>query len=408
MTWMGTCRTPRVPSGSAAPPLGHLRQSPWFQAPRRRSPWLLAAGAACPFFRLWGPGAWPPPLVGSAPFWGLWCASWRSCVASGTVSRRLTPIARPFSPRSGRIDHCLPPGQRRTPGPPTLSSQGHGPRWSSQCILTNLISFYDQVTYHLDKGEEIDVIYLDFKTAFSLVSHDHLLAKLANCGLGSTMICWLGNWLCGRTQRIVIDGSQSSWCPVTSGIPQGSVLGPILFNIFINDVDTGVRSGLAKFTNDTKLWGKVSAPEDRRVIQADLDKLSKWADENLMVFNTEKCKFLHLGKKSLQHPYSLGSATLSSTTEERDLGVMVDHKMNMSLQCDAAASKTTKTLPCIHRCFSSKSRDAILPLYSALVRSQLEYCVQFWAPQFKKDVEKLERVQRRATHMIRPSGKQTL
>ena len=125
------------------------------------------------------------------------------------------------------------------------------------------------------------------------------------------------------------------------------------------------------------------------------------------MFNTEKCKVLHLGRKNLQHPYRLSSATLVSTTEERDLGVIIDHKMNMSLQCDAAASKATKILACIHRCFSSKSQDIIFPLYSALVRPQLEYCIQFWAPQFKKDVEKLERVQRRAMRMIRGQENRT-
>ena len=240
------------------------------------------------------------------------------------------------------------------------------------------------MTHHLDKGEEIDIVYLDFKKAFSLASHDHLLAKLANCGPDVTTIRWLGNWLPRRTQRVVVNGSQSSWCAVTSGVPQGSVLGPILFNIFISDVDTGVRRELAKFANDTKLWSKASTPEDRAVIQADRDRLMKWADENLMAFNTEKCKTLHLGRKNLQHPYRLGSATLDSTTEERDLGVMSDHKMNMSLQRNAAASKVTQMLACIHRCFSNKSWDMILPLYSALVRPQLEYCIQFWAPQFKK------------------------
>ena len=120
-----------------------------------------------------------------------------------------------------------------------------------------------------------------------------------------------------------------------------------------------------------------------------------------MVFNTEKCKVLHLGKKNLMHPYRLDSAMLASTMEERDLGIIIDHKMNMSLQCDAAASNASKTLACIHRCFSSKSQDIILLLYLALVRPQLEYCIQFWVAAFKKDVEKLERVQRRATHMIR-------
>uniref|UniRef100_A0A7M4EEJ9 Reverse transcriptase domain-containing protein n=1 Tax=Crocodylus porosus TaxID=8502 RepID=A0A7M4EEJ9_CROPO len=276
----------------------------------------------------------------------------------------------------------------------------HGFVAGRSCLI-NLISFYDQVTYHLDKGADIDVVYLDFKKAFNLVSHDHLLAKLANGSFGFTTIRWLGNWLCGKSQRVGVHGSQLLWCPVTSGVPQGSVLGPILFNIPINDVNIRVRSGLAKFANDTKLWGIAFTLDDRKVIQADLDRLRKWVDKNPMVFNTEKCKVLHLGKKNPHHAYRLGSATLANTTDERALGVMIDYKMNVSLQCDAAASKASKMLPCIHRCFSSKSQDVILPLYSALVRPQLEYCVHFWAPKFKKDTEKLERVQKRATHMIR-------
>ncbi|XP_059579843.1 carboxypeptidase Q isoform X8 [Alligator mississippiensis] len=185
------------------------------------------------------------------------------------------------------------------------------------------------------------------------------------------------------------------------GVPQGSVLIPVLFNIFISDMDTGVRSELAKFLNDTKLWGRASAPEDRLVIQADLDRLQKWADINLMTFNIGKCKVLHFGGKNLQHAYRLDSATLTSTMAERGSGVMTGHKMHMSQQCDVAAGRANQTLACIHRCFSSKSQDVILPLYLALVKPQLEYCIQFWAPEFEKDVEKLERVQRRVMCIIR-------
>ncbi|KAG6930089.1 hypothetical protein G0U57_004388, partial [Chelydra serpentina] len=136
------------------------------------------------------------------------------------------------------------------------------------------------------------------------------------------------------------------------------------------------------------------------IIQNDLDKLEKWSEVNRMKFNKDKCKVLHLGRNNQFHTYRMGGDCLGRSTAERDLGVIVDHKLNMS-QCDAVAKKANLILGCINRCVVSKTREVILPLYSALVRPQLEYCVQFWAPHFKKDVEKLERVQRRATRMIK-------
>ncbi|XP_059575643.1 uncharacterized protein LOC132246527 [Alligator mississippiensis] len=120
-----------------------------------------------------------------------------------------------------------------------------------------------------------------------------------------------------------------------------------------------------------------------------------------MQFNKEKCKVLYLGRKNVQHTYSLGNDLLGGTEVEKDLGVLVDSKMNMSRQCDKAIKKANGTLSCISRCMTNRSKEVILLLYRALVRLQLEYCVQFWAPQFKRDADNLERVQRRATRMVK-------
>ncbi|KAF7239250.1 RNA-directed DNA polymerase from mobile element jockey [Varanus komodoensis] len=280
-----------------------------------------------------------------------------------------------------------------------LTVTQHSFRKNRSC-QTNLVEFYDKVLRWLDGGDAVDVVYLDFSKAFDKVPHDILVEKLSSFGIHQSTVRWIRAWLTDRKQKVTISGESSGWRPVTSGVPQGSVLGPILFNLFINDMEEGVNSLLIKFTDDTKTGAVATTEEQVLQIQKDLDRLWKWAGDNRMAFNVDKCKVLHLGHRNSCHRYRLGDKWLESSTCERDLGVLVDFRLNMSQQCDVVVKRANATLGCIARSVASRSREVLLPLYTTLVRPPLEYCVQFWSPHYRKDIARLESVQRRATRLV--------
>jgi hypothetical protein len=280
-----------------------------------------------------------------------------------------------------------------------IGNSQHGFRHKKSC-LTNLLEFTEKVAEKLDSGEPVDVIYLDFQKAFDKVPHERLLSKLKAIGINGKLLRWIRQWLTGRKQRVVINGVMSDWQEVLSGIPQGSILGPLLFIIFINDIDQGITSKILKFADDTKLLGGVKSEEDLESLRKDLNRLYDWSEKWQMKFNLDKCKVMHIGYKNGEADYVIGGKTLGKVSEEKDLGVIISKEFKVANQCSKAASKGNQILGLINRTITCKKKKVILNLYKSLVRPHLEYCIQAWRPHLAKDIEILERVQRRATRMI--------
>ena len=192
----------------------------------------------------------------------------------------------------------------------------------------------------------------------------------------------------------------SNWKSVLRGVPQGSVLCPILFLIYINDLEDYISCKVLKFGDDTKVFRKVANDTNKQSLQDDLEKLVKWSEKWQMLFNFGKCKCIHIEHGNMDEEYKMTNVVLGRSTQEKDLGVTFSADMKVSEQCGIAASKGNQILWLIRRTLTYKKKQLIVSMYKAIVKPNLEYCIQAWRPYRKKDIDKLERIQRKAIKMI--------
>ena len=212
---------------------------------------------------------------------------------------------------------------------------------SGQSTLLQLLAVLNKWTEAIDMGHTIDCIYMDYTKAFNTVPHRRLIYELSKYGINNKTVSWIKNFLSNRIQQVVVQGEESTWKVVTSGIPQGSVLGPLLFVVFINDLPDCVTSDAFLFAVDTKIFRVISNKEDREELQKDLTRLDQWGKDWLLKFHPQKCKCMTIGKDNKKFECKLQNQRLQKVAEEEDIGVIIDYQLTFESLISAKINKAT-------------------------------------------------------------------
>lgn len=269
--------------------------------------------------------------------------------------------------------------------------------------ILQLLTVVDKWMQGLDSGEVIDVLYFDFMKAFDRVPHRYLLQKLRTYGVTGRLHAWVEQFLSNRKQRTKVGTDFSPWYPVTSGIPQGSVLGPFLFVVFINDLpDVIENSEIYLFADDVKLFRVTTRKEECALLQEDVDRVAQWSSTSKLKIHPDKCKHMHISSRSHTplSRYTVETRQIDLSGMEKDLGVSIDSHLTFDSHINNKISKANSILGVICRTFTYRDKDIMLQLYKSLVRPHLEYANQLWAPYLVKHTTAIENVQRRMTRMI--------
>lgn len=271
--------------------------------------------------------------------------------------------------------------------------------------MTNLLLCIEDWTKAIESGYDVDVIYTDFAKAFDSVPHNRLLVKLETLGIKGHLLNWIKAFLTGRKHRVCVDGELSGWVYAKSGIPQGSVLGPTLFVIFINDLPQVIMNSCKLFADDAKLYKTIQSEDDTTSLQDDINAVVKWSEFWQLPFNESKCKCIHIGKGKSKHQYHMKEHQLENVKKEKDLGILMDEKLKFHANTSAAVKKANRILGLIKKSFASLDETTLPLLYTTMVRPHLEYGNIIWGPHFEEDKKLVEKVQKRATKLI-PTLKQ--
>ena len=285
-----------------------------------------------------------------------------------------------------------------------LTNDQHG-FWSGRSCTTQLLSVIEAWTDQLEKGMDIDALYFDFSKAFDTVPHRRLLSKLQSYKISKQIIDWVEAYLSNRKQRVLVNGTTSEWEPVSSGVPRGSVLGPVLFLVYINDLPKSVKNSIRLFADDTKIYRTVTTDSDCLSLQKDIDSIEEWASKWQLKFHPKKCKTMRIGVKHPKYNYTMTAedgtiVQLEETVMEKDLGVVVDNKLTFSQHINSTVVKANQVVGMIRRSFKYMDKEIFVQLFTSRVRPILEYGNVIWNPRLIRDIDAIERVQRRATQTV--------
>lgn len=281
---------------------------------------------------------------------------------------------------------------------PDLNPQQHG-FLKGRSTVSNLVVFTDYVTRQMVTSGQVDAIYTDFSKAFDRIDHVILLKKLFNLGIRGDLYRWFSSYVFNRTQAVVLGGYTSSWTAIPSGVPQGSLLGPLLFVIYINDIgDCFKHSQFLLFADDMKMFMAIDNPSNALLLQEDLERVANYCKTNNLILNISKCSVITFSRKTqtVQFKYSIENQPLLRVSDIRDLGVHLDSKLTFVNHIDMIAKKASSALGFIIRNASIfKTMKTLKVLYCAYVRSHLEYASQVWNPNYAVHSQRLERIQKK-------------
>lgn len=285
-----------------------------------------------------------------------------------------------------------------------LSNDQYGFRDNRSTVL-QLLNVLEEWTLAIEENRQVDNVYFDFAKAFDTVPHQRLLSKVDSYGIKGNIASWIESFLYNRKQRVVINGNQSEWTDVKSGVPQGSVLGPLLFVLYINDMPQVVKSACKLFADDTKIYRVITGQQDIENLQSDIDALGRWSDNWLLRFNPNKCKTIHIGRAQYDSVYSMldkdGVRTdIAEVDTEKDLGIHFTPNLSFDKHINTIVNKANSLVGLIKRNFVYMDCEQFLSLYKALIRPHLDYGNCIYYPITKKNKQAIENVQRRATKLV--------
>lgn len=243
---------------------------------------------------------------------------------------------------------------------------------------------------------------MDVAKAFDSVSHPKLIRKLGEYGFGGQLLNWLSDFLANRFQRVHINGMYSGWQEVSSGVPQGSKLGPLLFLLYINDLPSQVRSSIIRlFADDCKLYYSPLPPSlNFDPLRGDLQRVKEWCDVNQLRLALNKSGVLHIGRNNPFNVYEVGDVAIPVETNIRDLGILISSNLKFNSYYEAIQKAAYTVSYRIFQCFKTRTRGFLFKMFKAYVRPKLEYGSEIWNPIYVTHIDSLERVQRSFTKKI--------